>query len=262
VTVRLAHLSDIHFGGENAPAVAAATVHVNEGDFELVVVSGDLTRFAEVLEFEAAANWLSTLKAPVLVTPGNHDAPYLAWAERVFAPFRRYEKAIGPAASQVHRGGGFAVRGLNTARGAQPRINWSKGQIARRQVKAAVDWFEASAADCVRIVACHHPLTEMIGGPMTARVWGGEAAARDFSEAGVDLVLSGHIHAPFVWPYPFGDGKTYAVGAGTLSLRERGVPPSFNIVEIEGAAIQVAALQWTGSRFEPFRTWSLDRRPS
>ena len=60
-------------------------------------------------------------------------------------------------------------------------------------------------------------------------------------------MLSGHIHAPFTWPYPFGDGKTYAVGAGTLSVRERGgVPPSFNVVEIEGAAIRIAALGWTG----------------
>jgi hypothetical protein len=100
----------------------------------------------------------------------------------------------------------------------------------------------------------------MIGGPMTARVWGGEAAARDFADAKVDLVLSGHIHAPFTWPYPFGDGKTYAVGASTLSIRERGVPPGFNIVDIERAAIQVAALQWTGSHYEPYRTWSLDRR--
>jgi predicted phosphodiesterase len=95
---------------------------------------------------------------------------------------------------------------------------------------------------------------------MTARVWGGEAAARDFAEGRVDLVLSGHIHAPFVWPYPFADGKTYAVGAGTLSLRERGVPPSFNVVEIEEATIRIAALQWTGSHYEPLRTWSLDRR--
>jgi len=152
------------------------------------------------------------------------------------------------------------VRGLNTARGAQPRLNWSKGQISTRQVRSAIDWFEAQAAECVRIVACHHPLTEMIGGPMTAKVWGGEAAARDFSEAQVDLVLSGHIHAPFTWPYPFGDGKTYAVGAGTLSLRERGVPPSFNVVEIEGAAMRIAALGWTGSHYETYRTWSLDRR--
>ena len=262
MTLRLAHLSDIHFGGENPAAVAAATAYVNAGNFDLVVLSGDLTRFAEIAEFEAAAAWIESLKPPKLVTPGNHDAPYLAWAERIVAPFRRYERLIGPAASQTYQADGFAVRGLNTARGAQPRLNWSKGQIAAGQVKEAVAWFETAAADRVRIVVCHHPLAEMIGGPMTARVWGGEAAARDFAEAGVDLVLSGHIHAPFVWPYPFADGKTYAVGAGTLSLRERGVPPGFNVVEIERATIRVAALQWTGSHYEPSRTWSLDRRPS
>lgn len=260
MTVRLAHLSDIHFGGENAPALAAATEMLNAGGFDLVVVTGDLTRYAEVVEFEAAAGWLGQVRGPTLVTPGNHDAPYLAPAERIFAPFRRYERAIGPAPAQTYLGSGFAVRGLNTARGAQPRINWSKGQISRRQVRAAVAWFGEAHRECVRIVACHHPLTEMIGGPMTARVWGGEAAARDFADAHVDLVLSGHIHAPFVWPYPFADGRTYAVGAGTLSTRERGVPAGFNVVEIEGAAIRVAALGWTGSHFESYRTWSLDRR--
>ena len=262
MTVRLAHLSDIHFGGENAPAVEVATQMLNAGGFDLVVVTGDLTRFAEVDEFKAAAAWLGRIEAPTLVTPGNHDAPYLAWAERVFAPFRRYERAIGPAPAQVYLGGEFAVRGLNTARGAQPRLNWSKGQISSRQVAAAVDWFEGADPRCVRIVACHHPLTEMIGGPMTARVWGGEAAARDCADAGVDLVRSGHIHAPFTWPYPFGDGKTYAVGAGTLSTRERGTPAGFNVVVIDRAAIRIAALAWSGSHFEPHRTWSLDRRPS
>ena len=260
MTIRLAHLSDIHFGGENAAAVDSATQMLNAGGFDLVVVTGDLTRYAEWVEFAAAGRWLAQIEAPKLITPGNHDAPYLAWAERVFAPFKRYEAAIGPAPAQTHLGGGFAVRGLNTARGAQPRLNWSKGQISRRQVAAAIEWLEVQAPECVRIVACHHPLTEMIGGPMTARVWNGEAAARDFALAGVDLVLSGHIHAPFAWPYPWGDGRTYAVGAGTLSIRERGVPPSFNVVEIEGAAIRVAALSWTGSHYEPYRTWSLDRR--
>ncbi|MGZ3377012.1 MAG: metallophosphoesterase family protein [Phenylobacterium sp.] len=261
MSIRLAHLSDIHFGGENADAVAAALAYVNDGGFDLVVVSGDLTRFGEIDEFKSAAAWLKRIVSPKLVTPGNHDSPYLAWGERIFAPFRRYEQLIGPAPAQTHLGGGFAVRGLNTARGVQPRANWSKGQISGRQVAAAVSWFEDCNPDCVRIVACHHPLTEMIGGPMTGRVWGGPAAARDFADAGVDLVLSGHIHAPFTWPYPFGDGKTYAVGAGTLSVRERGgVPPGFNVVEIEGAAIRIAALGWKGSHYEPYRTWSVDRR--
>jgi 3',5'-cyclic AMP phosphodiesterase CpdA len=262
VVVRLAHLSDIHFGGENAPAVAAAAEHLNAQAYDLVVVSGDLTRFGEEKEFAAARDWLAAIKGPQLVTPGNHDAPYLAWPERIFTPFRRFEAAIGPAGVQSHLGNGFAVRGVNTARGAQPRLNWSKGQIAPAQAKAAAAWLETAAEECVRVVVCHHPLIEMVGGPMTARVWNGGTAARIFAEAGVDLVLSGHIHAPFTWAYPFGDGKTYAVGASTLSIREREAPAGFNVVEIDRAAIRIAALAWTGSRFEPYRTWSVDRRPT
>lgn len=258
--MRLAHLSDIHFGGENVPATAAAVELVNGGDFDLTIVSGDLTQFAEKREFEAAAAWIAAFRPPTLVTPGNHDAPYLAWAERIFAPFRRYTRYIGPPWSQTWTGEGLAVRGLNTARGAQPRLNWSKGQISRSQTTEAARWFQDQSGEACKILVCHHPLTEMIGGPMTAKVWNGEAAARDFAEAGVDLVLSGHIHAPFVWPYPFADGKTHAVGAGTLSVRERGVPPGFNVLEVERAAIRIAALAWTGSSYEPYRTWSVERR--
>lgn len=255
----IAHLSDIHFGDQHEPALAGATDWLREREFDLIVVSGDLTRFGEVAEFEAAAEWLAALAAPTLVTPGNHDAPYLAWAERIAAPFRRYERHIGPAPAQGWRSAGLAARGVNTARGAQPRLNWSKGQIADRQAKAAAQWFLPD--DLVRIVVAHHPLIEMLGGPMTARVWGGERAARRFAEGEVDLVLSGHVHAPFARPYPFGDERTYAVGAGTLSVRERGAPPGFNVIEVDDAAFRVTALGWTGSHMEPWRTWALDRRP-
>lgn len=256
--IRLAHLSDIHFGGENVQATAAARDYLNAGRFDLAVVSGDLTRCGRAREFAAAADWLAGLEGPHLVTPGNHDSPYSA--ERLLAPFRRFEASLGPARERTWSSPGVAVRGVNTARGAQPRLNWSKGQISPGQIGRAVSWLAKAPAGDARIVVCHHPLAEMIGGPMTARVWRGAAAARAFAEGGVDLVLSGHIHAPFAWPFPYGDGRTYAVGAGTLSQRERGVPPSFNIVEIQRAAIRIAALAWTGSHFEPYRTWSLDRR--
>jgi 3',5'-cyclic AMP phosphodiesterase CpdA len=203
---------------------------------------------------------LRSIPRPQLITPGNHDAPYLAWYERFFCPFRRYERAIGPHWSQTFTAPGLAVRGVNTARGVQPRINWSKGQISRQQASEAAGWFAGAPAGAFRVLVCHHPLMEMIGGPMTAKVWGGEAAAAVLAEAGVDLVLSGHIHAPFALPYPFGDGRTYAAGAGTLSVRERGVPPSFNVIEVDSGEVRVMARAWTGSAFETARTWALDRR--
>lgn len=258
--IRIAHLSDLHFGGENAAAIAGARDYINRGRFDLAVISGDVTRYGEHDEFAAAADWLGGLQGARLVTPGNHDAPYFAVTQRLIAPFRRFETHLGPAGEQSFLAPGLAVRGLNTARGAQPRLNWSKGQIARSQIARTLTWFSEVPRDSARVVVCHHPLAEMIGGPMTARVWRGATAAKAFAQAGVDLVLSGHIHAPFAWPYPYADGRTYAVGAGTLSVRERGVPPGFNVVEIERAAIRVAALCWTGSHYEPHRTWSLDRR--
>jgi 3',5'-cyclic AMP phosphodiesterase CpdA len=260
LTIRIAHLSDIHFGDENAAALACATERLHDDGYDLLVVSGDLTRFAEERELRSAAAWLQGVTLPKLVTPGNHDAPYLDWGQRVFTPFRRFDRIVGQVDGQIYRGVGLSVFGVNTARGAQPRLNWSKGQISLSQAAAACSFISAAPRSDLRIVTCHHPLVEMIGGPMTGRVWGGPAAAEAITAAGADLILSGHIHAPFALPLPYGDKRTYAVGAGTLSVRERGVPAGFNCIEADSAGVRVTALGWTGARFETQRTWSLDRR--
>jgi hypothetical protein len=102
----------------------------------------------------------------------------------------------------------------------------------------------------------------MLGGPVTGKVWGGARAAKAFTAAGVDLILTGHLHVPFAAPLPFADRCTYAIGCGTLSLRERGFPPSFNLIETEPDHIRVTALGWQGSHFTAERTWALDRRPA
>jgi hypothetical protein len=88
----------------------------------------------------------------------------------------------------------------------------------------------------------------------------GRAAAQIFADAGVDLVMTGHVHVPFALPIHLGDKCSYAVGAGTLSLRLRGSPPGFNVVEWDAREMRVQAMGWTGSHFEPHRTWSLPRR--
>jgi len=259
--VRFAHLSDIHFGGENVAAVAAAADWLAGQALDLIVVTGDVTAFGAAEEFRRAAAWTAGLTAPLLVTPGNHDTPWFGLFERLAAPFARYERAFGPAREAAWSGQGLRVVTMNTARGAQWRWNWSKGAVGARQADRAVVALADHAPGDLRVVACHHPLVEMIGGPMTARVRGGERAARRLCEGGADLVLTGHIHAPFAMAYPYVDGHAHAVGAGTLSIRERGVPAGFNLIEADAESILVTAQAWTGSHFDPWRTWSLPRRP-
>lgn len=260
MTLRLAHLSDIHFGGENKHAVAAAAGWIGAHRPDLVVITGDITREGAQPEFTAARAWIDSLAAPSLVVPGNHDTPYFSLVKRLVAPWRRYERHFGAPPREAHRLPGLAMASVNTARGVQLRANWSKGAISPRQVSGAIRALAVAPAGTLRVVACHHPLIEMIGGPMSGLVHGGHDAAVAFSEARVDLVLTGHVHAPFALPYPGGDGKTWAVGASTLSIRERGAPIGFNCIQIDDDCVTVTAQAWTGSHFETWRTWTMDRR--
>ena len=261
--LKLVQVSDIHFGGEHKAAVEAAVERIHAEQPDLVIAAGDLTKDGKVEEFDAVQAWLDRLPGPRLVTPGNHDTPFVGPREiltRLVAPWRRYESRFGERMNSEWEDPRATIVTLNSARAFQLRMNWSKGAVSRRQVRDVCADLKQAAPDALKIVVCHHPLIEMLGGPMTAKVHGGTAAAQAFSQAGVDLVLTGHIHAPFVHPYPFADGCTQAVGSGTLSVRERGVPPSFNVIEIDDADIRVTALAFERAEFVTWRTWSVSRR--
>jgi 3',5'-cyclic AMP phosphodiesterase CpdA len=259
MTLRIAHLSDIHFGCECKPALAAASEWIHGERPQLIAITGDITIAGRPAEFEAARAWTDTLPSPPVITPGNHDVPYYE-IQRLFDPWSRYERAFGPARDHSLELPGLDLAAVNTARGAQPRANWSKGQISPGQIRRTAGAIAGSNPGCLRVILCHHPLMEIPGGPMTGKVWNGRAAAEAFSKAHADLVLTGHVHAPFTLAYPFDDQKTYAVGASTLSLRERGVPIGFNCIEVDEKTIAVTAMAWTGSRLEPWRSWRVDRR--
>ena len=261
MSLRLLHMSDIHFGSEDAPALAAATAFAKATPFDLLVLTGDLTQFGHYDEFAAVAKWLADLPGPRLASPGNHDTPWMGLPERVFAPFRRYARAVGPPSESAFETRDLSARAINSARGWQIRLNWSKGEVSRWQAVKVSRRFERAPKEALRVLACHHPLLEAVGGPMTARVRGGRHAARRLTRARVDLVLTGHLHAPFLQPLPYGDEMTYAVGAGTLSLRERGAPAGFNLIDVDAGQLTVTAMGWTGRDLEVERTWVRPLRP-
>jgi len=257
---RLIHVSDIHFGAEIGPAVEAVLAYVQAAPPDLIIVTGDLTLNGLPREFRTAAAWRRRLPEPVILTPGNHDTPYWNLPLRAFRPFDRYRRYIGPAKSASLDSAALAVRTINTARGAQPRPDWSKGAISLAAADAAIASLKARPAQALRVVGCHHPLMDVQGAPVSGGVYRGAEAAQHFAEGGVDLVLTGHVHVPFAFALPFGDNKTYAVGAGTLSRRTRGAPPSFNSIEITSDDVVVTAMAWTGAAFAPDQQWRLARR--
>jgi 3',5'-cyclic AMP phosphodiesterase CpdA len=256
VSVRIAHLSDIHFGGELADAVEASIAAVAMFEPTLVAVTGDITLNGLPREFRAAKAWLARLPRPQLSTPGNHDTPYWNIPLRALNPFARYRRYIGPAGAASFDTPDLAVRAVNSSRGAQPRPDWSKGAIGLGQLRR-LDWGEAGK---VRVFACHHPLVDIQGAPVTGGVRRGAAATTILANQSVDLVLTGHVHVPFALPLTLATEGCYAVGAGTLSQRTRGSPPSFSTIIAEDDAFEVTVRAWTGSAFEATQMWRLPRR--
>jgi len=258
---RVLQFSDVHFGCEHVHAVAAALDYAHAVPHDLVLITGDITQQGFPKEFQAAGEWIRAMPQPVFVTVGNHDVPYWDVMARLFWPWRAFEQATGhPAHDHEFKRDGLMVRGVTTARGWQARTNWSKGVIDLDQTRRAAEALRNAPIGALRILACHHPLIEMIGTPMTGDVKRGDKAALIFAEAGVDLITTGHVHVPFALGIDLSDRCSYAIGCGTLSHRERGSPPSFNRIEWDADEIVVTAVVWTGKGFEDHQVWRLPRR--
>ena len=92
---RILHVSDLHFGTREDPAVehALATLlgHVAP---DLVIASGDLTHRGRRAQHELAHAFLTRLGPPVHAVPGNHDIPYTIPA-RFTRPWAEFERTIG-----------------------------------------------------------------------------------------------------------------------------------------------------------------------
>jgi len=223
----LFHISDIHFGSEDTAALAWFADEVATHRPDAIICTGDLTMRGTHREFAAAAHWLGSLAAPVSVEPGNHDMPYY-WEmlTRLRRPFARYNKL----AEAVHRDlsvDGVALVSLPTVAPAQWRLNWSKGRVTEAQLTHALTRLGAAHAAGLRLVACHHPLVDAdTRGKGSTR--GGKVALAKLAAAGVDAVLSGHVHDPFDLTVEAGGKPIRLIGAGTLSDRLRDTPPGYN----------------------------------
>lgn len=221
----LFHISDLHFGAEDPHALDWLAQEVAREKPDAVICTGDLTMRGTSREFDAAADYLAALAAPVSVEPGNHDMPYY-WelATRLRHPFRRFEAMRGRMHGDVAVPGVVLVS-LPTVVPAQWRLNWSKGCVRPPVLARALRQLEGARG--LKLVACHHPLVDADTEGSGSTRGGGRALAA-LAAAGVDAVLSGHVHDPFDMMVQTGGGPIRIIGAGTLSERTRATAPGYN----------------------------------
>ncbi|HYZ11251.1 MAG TPA: metallophosphoesterase [Actinomycetota bacterium] len=222
--VTIAHISDLHVGSPYfvPNLMNRVIVELNELEPDVVVVTGDFTNFGYRQEFKTAVAYLERITAPVHSIPGNHDARNVGYVH--------FEELIGPRYWRTD------VMGLRIVGADSSEPDLDEGQIGRERYPWIAEQF-AGQSD-LKVFAMHHHLIPI---PGTGRERNVVADAGDLLEIlignGVNLVLSGHKHVPYVWRLE----NLYIVNAGTCaSLRLRGhTKPCYNVMEVEGDEVKI-----------------------
>ena len=258
---RIVHLSDLHFGRVDPAILPPLARAVAEVAPDLVVVSGDITQRARTAEFEAAARFLKTLPTPQLTIPGNHDVALYNVVRRWLSPLARYQRYITKDLEPFYEDAEIAVLGVNTARA----LTLKDGRINRLQIEAAAQRFADCGIDVTRIVVTHHtfdvPEATTASTAAHKRVGRADMALASFIDAGVDMILSGHLHMSAVAEttkrYQVPGPAALLIHAGTAtSTRQRDELNAFNVLHIDKPDVAIECWIWRAQegRFLPATT--------
>lgn len=233
--MRILHISDTHVGTRahfNESALRKVVNEIVEGNFDVVIHTGDLTQNGSEEEYKRIKKYLSRVSTPVIFVPGNHDA-------RV-GGLELFEEYIGPLNGITEIGDAViihvnsAVEDANEGRVGMVKFNMIRDALSRYSEKK------------IKILAMHHHIIPV---PQSGREKNILENAGDILDLilrnDVDLVLSGHRHYPNIYQIE----DTVFINAGTTSgTKVRwGDVNSRNLIEIDDTGYKITTRRIGGN---------------
>ncbi|MET0181815.1 MAG: metallophosphoesterase [Caulobacterales bacterium] len=239
--VTIAHISDLHFGDADPAALYAAREALIALNPDVVACSGDLTQGGRTQEFADAAKWLADLPFPLVVAPGNHDAPVYNVLSRLTRPKRRFVRLM-LATSWSHAELGVRVRAFDTARPVQLRRDWSQGVYDLKDLDEMLE--EGGRL----VLVAHHPPVTPPGAQVESDARRGKRALERMAKHNGLVLLCGHTHKFYVGR--LGGGPLTVVAPSLSSFRQRGETPGFVSVQIAFNGVSAALHNFDGNEFK------------
>jgi 3',5'-cyclic AMP phosphodiesterase CpdA len=175
--------------------------------------------------------------------PGNHDIPLFDLFTRFLKPRERYMTYITDDMTPCYVDDTLAIAGVDTTK----RFTTKHGEVSRDKIEAAIAELTHFRRRWKLLVA-HHPF--IVPPDSEERVVDGADEVLPLLEAaGVDLILTGHLHIP----HSAGRNEEHTivhVQAGTcISSRTRGQPNGYNQLRFEADEVTIVHREWAGSGF-------------
>ena len=223
----IVQISDIHVGEQYfVPSLLTRSIdEINDLNPDIVIITGDLTANGFRREYDTVRNYIAPIKCKnLIVQPGNHDSRNVGYLH--------FEDIFGDRFTTFKNDNLIIV----SADSSEPDLD--NGQIGREYYKWIKSEFKKCKKSVFKIFAMHHHLVPV---PATGRERNIVNDAGDvlevLADSGVDLVLCGHKHVPYIWRVE----DLLLLTAGTVScLRLRGrIEPNYNIINITDNRIDV-----------------------
>lgn len=227
----IAHISDLHFGYNDAMLARALSETLWELSPDVLVISGDLVEHATDQEYGKARAYLDALPKPLIVVPGNHDLPFYNLWRRVTEGLNKYREYISEELEPAFLDDEIAIIGVNSAH----LFPVKGGKVTHSQLDRIVDQFMNLPEPLIRILVTHHPFD--LPEPSNPRLIIGHARRAVARLAPVvDILLAGHVHVSSTGStstrYKINRQAMAFVQAGTaISDRRKGEMNSFNLIE-------------------------------
>ena len=231
--IKLVQISDIHCCSSyfDDKLMDATVEQVNELAPDILIISGDLTAEGFLHEYEVANEQIKRFKVKrKLIIPGNHDARNVG--------YRIFEKLVGNPFPMMKINRDLIVCGADST---EPDLD--DGKIGRHWTMKLKQRF--SGEFDFKILVMHH---HVISVPNSGREMNILQDAGDVlkmaTKAGVDLILSGHKHIPWLWNL---EGMQILTCCTTTTKRVRGFhKPSYNIIEINDSKLKISRKEVMG----------------
>lgn len=198
--MRIAHVSDTHFGCLREGFAAQVIAAVRAAAPDAVALTGDITQRARRSQFVEAAAFFDALPRPHCIVPGNHDVPLHNLAARLLAPLAGYQRFLAPlGASHIAHADALIVPFDTTQRFTTDRGRLSQASLARgRALLGGASPERPASAAPLRIALIHHPPVVPDDVRATMQLIAADEALAALAGLGVDVLLSGHTHRPYI----------------------------------------------------------------
>ena len=228
--LRFAFLTDTHIavGSQSINDLSACIRDINAYDsLDFVIFGGDITNFGSDEEIRLAKSMTDSIRRPVYVVQGNHDAN---WSESGCGTFKEvfgYERFL-------FRAGGWRFIGCNSG----PDMRMALGLVPRE----TMEWLSGLESGEKTIFINHYP--------MDSSVLNYFDVTRELKRLDTRMVIGGHLHANRVKNY---QGIPAVVCRSALSA---GKTPGYTVVRIDGDRISFSERRLYGQTAVELEPWA------